>query len=64
MTTNQEYRARVNRVRSTQQTNEPRVLVAYTAKDKIHAAMAKKENAAAYWAGSALACALVEAVNR
>lgn len=59
-TSNQEYRARVQKVKAQK---EARVLQAYNARDKVLDALAKRENAAAYWAGSAMACALVRALN-
>jgi hypothetical protein len=59
--TNQEYRARVQKV---QATKEARVLQAYNAKDLVLTALAKRENSAQFWAGGSMACALVRALNR
>jgi hypothetical protein len=69
MTTNQEYRARVQKVqakkdRRAEGGSQGRVLQAYTAKDHVVTALAKRENSAQFWAGGAMACALVRALNR
>jgi hypothetical protein len=71
MSNNQEYRARVQKVRKANETRgevqakkEGRVLQAYTAKDHIVTALAKHENSAQFWAGGAMACALVRALNK
>jgi hypothetical protein len=68
MTTHQEYRARVQKVQAKKdaqaRSGAGRVLQAYTAKDHVVTALAKRENSAQFWAGGALACALVRALNR
>jgi hypothetical protein len=62
--TREEYRARVQKVKAANRKEEGRILQAYTAKDHIVTALAKRENSAQFWAGGAMACALVRALNR